>query len=576
VTVTAIPPTPSAAPVDPIASASSAGASALNVSPPTLPTTPQALAQVAQAQAVSVATAAAATRQSALAPLLADLAQAIASPSTPAPVQAAISQVLAQQTPLDPPPSAADLQQATAASGLFLEAQLASGAAPAADLKSTLLVLQQVLTTWLSDASSEAASQTAQTPASTPAALQPPQTLALGAAAPQNPSSQQGASGEGSSNSASSNPTPQPPVTATTPSLTLSGAAATETAPTQAAVSGAAQQLPPSGPAVAQAAPTPASTNSAAPPTPATGDAAQAASNASQLISIPVPPSEALPVTPQATAEPAPPASLPAQTPNTAVPTAAPTPSLPTALQAQAAFADSASEPSFVGAGLLLAALASRPSVVDDSNPPPLTAYGDDADSPPAANVPPAPPFRNGPTNGQPPATASLAPNAAPALAARSLLTATTGALARQELHQIASLPTDAASVAQRPADTSPRWMFELPFATPQGSAVAQFEISRDGGRTSVSEAETTWRARFSIDLEPMGPVHAQVSVTGARAGVTLWAERPETAAQLRGAQAALSQGLEQAEFAPAVSVQQGVPPRPAPPVAGRFLDQAS
>jgi hypothetical protein len=73
-----------------------------------------------------------------------------------------------------------------------------------------------------------------------------------------------------------------------------------------------------------------------------------------------------------------------------------------------------------------------------------------------------------------------------------------------------------------------------------------------------------------------MGPVHAQVSVTGARAGVTLWAERPATAAQLRGAQAALSQGLEAAEFAPAVSVQQGAPPHRPPPLAGRFLDQAS
>jgi hypothetical protein len=118
--------------------------------------------------------------------------------------------------------------------------------------------------------------------------------------------------------------------------------------------------------------------------------------------------------------------------------------------------------------------------------------------------------------------------------------------------------------------------MFELPFSTPQGSAVAQFEISRDGGRAGVTEAAPTWRARFSIDIEPLGPVHAQVAVTGARAGVTLWAERPATAAQLRSAQAALSDGLERAEFSPAISVQQGVPPRPAPPVAGRFLDQAS
>ena len=72
-----------------------------------------------------------------------------------------------------------------------------------------------------------------------------------------------------------------------------------------------------------------------------------------------------------------------------------------------------------------------------------------------------------------------------------------------------------------------------------------------------------------------MGPVHVQVTLTGARAGVALWAERPATASQLRASQAALAQDLEGANFAPAISVQVGAPPRAAVP-AGRFLDQAS
>ena len=42
------------------------------------------------------------------------------------------------------------------------------------------------------------------------------------------------------------------------------------------------------------------------------------------------------------------------------------------------------------------------------------------------------------------------------------------------------------------------------------------------------------WRARFSLDVEPAGPVHALVSLIGDKTAVRMWAERPATAAQLR------------------------------------------
>ena len=186
--------------------------------------------------------------------------------------------------------------------------------------------------------------------------------------------------------------------------------------------------------------------------------------------------------------------------------------------------------------------------------------------------TPPPPPYRGGPTIGQPPAAPSLVADAEPGLVAHRLLASTGGALARQELHQIASLPPS----IQRPGEAGARWMFELPFATPQGPAVAQFEISRDGGGGSAAaDGQATWRARFSIDLEPMGPVHVQVALTGARAAVNLWAERPAAAEQLRSKQATLARSLEGAEFAPAVAIHVGAPPRPSAP-SGRFVDQAS
>ena len=80
-------------------------------------------------------------------------------------------------------------------------------------------------------------------------------------------------------------------------------------------------------------------------------------------------------------------------------------------------------------------------------------------------------------------------------------------------------------SAARRPA---PRWNFEVPFATPHGTAIAQFEIARDGHRRRAKARRATWRVRFTLDVEPMGPVHAQIALNGVRASVSLWAERDD------------------------------------------------
>jgi len=63
---------------------------------------------------------------------------------------------------------------------------------------------------------------------------------------------------------------------------------------------------------------------------------------------------------------------------------------------------------------------------------------------------------------------------------------------------------------------------------------MAQFEIARDGGTETVQAAKRVWRARFSLDVEPAGPVHALVSLSGDKTFVRMWAERPATAVQLR------------------------------------------
>jgi hypothetical protein len=55
-----------------------------------------------------------------------------------------------------------------------------------------------------------------------------------------------------------------------------------------------------------------------------------------------------------------------------------------------------------------------------------------------------------------------------------------------------------------------------------------------------------------------------------------MWAERPETASQLRAGASELSQALTQAELTPGdIVIREGAPPQPAPAKAGHFLDRA-
>jgi hypothetical protein len=201
----------------------------------------------------------------------------------------------------------------------------------------------------------------------------------------------------------------------------------------------------------------------------------------------------------------------------------------------------------------------------------------------PAAQPAPPPPYRGAPTSAQPIAAPSISPDMAPRDIAKVLLGETDAAMARQTLLQAASLPDHLAAHAGNTLNmhvdaAGQRWLFEIPFATPQGSTVAQFEIARDGHRAPAEAAKAAWRARFSLDLEPIGPVHAQIALTGTRAAVTLWAERPDTSAQLRDNAGKLADALRQAELEPGdVLVRAGTPPRPREPVAsGRFLDRAS
>ncbi|MGA7810908.1 MAG: flagellar hook-length control protein FliK, partial [Bradyrhizobium sp.] len=148
----------------PAAAASIAPQTTSAVAAPAVQLTPQ------EALAVAVAAQSAATQQTSLAPLFANLDVAAVLNNLPPQVQQAIAQVLSQQVSLDQNLTGSDIKQAFQASGLFLEASLASGSVPASaaapDLKAALIVLRQVLTTSL-------ASTAAQSPAAS--TVVPPQ-----------------------------------------------------------------------------------------------------------------------------------------------------------------------------------------------------------------------------------------------------------------------------------------------------------------------------------------------------------------------------------------------------------------
>ncbi len=190
-------------------------------------------------------------------------------------------------------------------------------------------------------------------------------------------------------------------------------------------------------------------------------------------------------------------------------------------------------------------------------------------------NLPP-PPISGALPAAQPVMPATLVASSTSEAAMQHLLADTDGAIARQTLLQVASLPDQVSTTTGRVDPVAPRWNFEIPFATPQGTAMAQFEISREGGGTEAEAAKRIWRARFSLDVEPAGPVHALVSLNGERTSVRMWAERPATVDQLRAGVSQLSQALSRAELQPGdIVIRDGAPAHPAAARAGHFLDRA-
>jgi hypothetical protein len=509
-----------------------------------------ALLSPVETLAVTLAAQTAATQQTSLAPLFANLGVA-AGLALPPQVQQAVAQVLAQQTNLNQNLTGNDIKQAFQTSGLFLEASLASGAVSSSnaipDLKAALIVLRQALTTSLAGVTAAA------TPGAPAAASLTPQTTTP-VAVQQAPTSLDPAVPPGTT----------PPGTTVVPQGTTAAATAQQGTTLAATLLAQAEQatLQSSLPSVtiiaapetlAAASPTIAPQLAAAAAAPSNSTQAAASTVAQEILDL----AASNQILPAASA-------LPDVAARAAASSAALN-LLQEALQASPLAAANASKLVIENGqmlSLIPAVIGTRTPAIDD----PEFAR---------SNLPP-PPINGALPAAQPVAPATIAAHVPVETALQHLLADTDGAIARQTLLQVASLPGQTDSNPSHVDPSMPRWNFEIPFATPQGTAMAQFEISRDGGGNAVSPAKQVWRARFSLDVEPAGPIHALISLTGERTSVRMWAERPATASQLRAGISQLSQALSRAELQPGdIVVRDGAPVRPATAHAGHFLDRA-
>ena len=485
-----------------------------------------------ETSAVSAAAQTAATQQTSLATLFANLGVAAGLTGLPPQVQQAVAQVLAQQTILDQSLTGDDIKQAFQTSGLFLEASLASGSVPsssaAPDLKAALIVLRQALTTSLgsapvtpgtSAAPGTSATQGAPATASPTAAQNTPPTAAQAAQPGTTPGAVVIEQGAQSSGQASSQPVtiiagPETPMTVSPELAPLLASEITATATSSQA----------------------------------------SASTIEQVIADLGEPNQIIP-----------PATTPADVAARAAASGAALNLLQEAVQAGPLAAGNLARFAFDNSevlSLLPAVTGARTLAIDDAE------FA-------RTNLPP-PPINGALPAAQPVLPATLVSNSSVETALQHLLSDTDGAIARQTLLQVASLPGQTDPATGRIDPITPRWNFEIPFATPQGTAMAQFDISRDGSGREAGAPKPVWRARFSLDVEPAGPVHALVSLTGERTSVRMWAERPATAAQLRAGVSQLSQALSRAELQPGdIVVRDGAPAQSASAPAGHFLDRA-
>lgn len=200
----------------------------------------------------------------------------------------------------------------------------------------------------------------------------------------------------------------------------------------------------------------------------------------------------------------------------------------------------------------------------------------DAASSTPASDPRLPAPRRDGLPLPQGAAPATIDPlSETPAQILGKLAAQTDAALDRISLSQYASLPSPAEGLSLQPTQ---RWFVEVPLMLDGRTAVLPLEIEEDarGGREGGAAKGKEWRVRFALDVEPLGLIHALVTMNRRAVQVAVWAEREETSQLVRDFAPELRGALTLESFDSAeIDVVTGRP-RERAPGAGQYLDRRS
>lgn len=155
----------------------------------------------------------------------------------------------------------------------------------------------------------------------------------------------------------------------------------------------------------------------------------------------------------------------------------------------------------------------------------------------------------------------------------QGLLQQVESSLARLQLHQLASQPTEG---EQRQV-----WLLELPVRRDQNVDVLHLRIERENGDQDgeAGPNKTGWTVKLAFDLDGLGPVQARVGLHHGLVSTAFWSERRDTHSLFQQHLSELRRQLVEAGLdVGAMSCQVGQPaqpPGPQPPRSGIVDEQA-
>lgn len=146
------------------------------------------------------------------------------------------------------------------------------------------------------------------------------------------------------------------------------------------------------------------------------------------------------------------------------------------------------------------------------------------------------------------------------------LLRQLTGALARIQLQQLASLGNE--------DETTRVQLTEVPIRHDHGTDVFHIRIEEDRHQKQMAKREKTWSVTLAFDIGKFGPLHVKLSLIKDVINTTFWAEQEDTKQLIDSQLAILHQNFVKAGLGIGHMIcHLGLPPQPIPPkTQARFI----